>query len=141
MEDYITVTLPEGLTQSGYKYWLGSHGGAAFLSDGQTEEDITLLNVSIYSKDSQNGGIEIWRDGQFGHNLETVKELEPLKLGGVILQREVLQTGVGRTWYAAYTVKEGSIISYCFYLDAEEFTEEEFLAATETIQLQEHAIY
>ena len=139
MEDYIAVTLPEGLTQSGYKCWMGSHGGVTFLSDGQAKEEITLQNVGIYAEESQNGGIEIWGIGQL--IMETVKELEPLNLEEVILQRKVLQTEQGRKWYAAYTVQEGSRISYCFYLDAEKFTEEEFLAATETIQLQEHAIY
>lgn len=34
-----------------------------------------------------------------------------------------------------------STISYCFYLNAQEFTEEAFLEDLETIQLQEYSIY
>ncbi len=140
MEDYLTVTLPEGLAQSGYKYWMGSHGGVAFLRNGQTEE-MTLQNMGIYAEEPLAGGIEIWGNGELGQNMETVKELDPVELEETILQRKVLQTEQGNKWYVAFTDQEGSSISYCFFLNEKEYTEEEFLIASETIQLQEHAIY
>lgn len=142
MDDYLTVTLPEGLSQSSYCYWMGSRGGAAILNEKEAADLSLLEQAGMFADNPVSGGIEIWGAGEFGQGLETIKELEPLTLdGGVTLKRALLQTNAGTKWYAAYTEAEGSSISYCFYLRANQFTEEEFLQASGSIQLQEHAIY
>ncbi len=88
------------------------------------------------------GGIEIWGNGELNQGMETVKELEPLKISGTVtLRRVVLQTEQGTKWYAAYTEQEGSTISYCLYLNAQDFTETEFLEISDTLELMEYAIY
>lgn len=140
MEDYLTVTLPEGFEQSDFKFWMGSHGGTAILKDGH--EKVTVENAGIYAEKPLPGGIEIWGNGELNQGMETVKELEPLKINGTVtLRRVVLQTEQGTKWYAAYTEQEGSTISYCFYLNAQDFTEAEFLKISDTLELMENAIY
>ena len=140
MSDYMTVALPDGLMQSDFKYWMGSHGGATFFKDGQTEE-ITLENAGIYAANPLPGGIEIWGNGELGQNLETVREFAPLNMGDIVIRRKVLQTEQGTRWFTACTERVGSSISYCFYLNESEYTEDEFLTASETIKLAENAIY
>lgn len=140
MKDYLTVSLPQGLVQSDFKYWMGSHGGAAFYRVGQIQS-FTIENAGIYAEKPLPGGIEIWGTGELGQGMEVVKEFDSLALGDVVLRRQVLQTDQGTNWYAAYTELPGSSISYCFYLKEDEFTEEEFLEASGTIQLMEYAIY
>ena len=78
--------------------------------------------------------------------MSVVKELTPLETGewgkdGLILRREIRQTDSGTVWYIARTEREGSCISYCLYLSEEEYTEEEFLAVSETLCLMENAVY
>lgn len=140
MEDYLTVSLPQDLVQSDFKYWMGSHGGVAFYRVGQIQ-NFTIENAGIYAEKPLPGGIEIWGAGELGQGMEVVKEFDSLALGDVVLRRQVLQTDQGTRWYAAYTERPGSSISYCFYLREDEFTEEEFLEATGTIQLMEYAVY
>lgn len=140
MDDYITVTLPKGFTQGDYKYWMGSHGGAAFLKEGQTQE-LTLENAGIYAEKPLSGGIEIWGNGELGQGTEVVKELEPLKLEDITLERMVLKTDQGTQWYAACTEQGKNCIFYCFYLNAAEFTEKEFLDISATIRVMENAVY
>ncbi len=140
MEDYLTVTLPEGFVQSDFKFWMGSHGGAAILKDAQ--EEVTVENAGIYAEKPLPGGIEIWGNGELNQGMETVKELEPLKISEVVtLRRVVLQTEQGTKWYAAYTEQEGSTVSYCLYLNPRDFTETEFLDISGTLKLMENAIY
>ena len=140
MEDYLTVSLPQDLVQSDFKYWMGSHGGVAFYRVGQIQS-FTIENAGIYAEKPLPGGIEIWGAGELGQGMEVVKEFDSLVLGDVVLRRQVLQTDQGTRWYAAYTERPGSSMSYCFYLREDEFTEEEFLEASSTIQLMEYAIY
>ncbi len=40
--------------------------------------------------------------------------------------------GEKKKWYAAYTEQGGSTISYCLYLNAQDFTEAEFLDISDT---------
>lgn len=140
MQDYMTVILPDGYTQSGYKYWMGSHGGVTFTKEDMIE-DITIENAGIYAADPLPGGIEIWGNGELHQNVEVVKQLESLEVSGTILQREILQTEQGVKWYVAYTEQEGSSISYYLYLNYDLFTEAEFMEVSETIKLKPHAIY
>ena len=140
MEDYLTVSLPEGLVQSDFKYWMGSHGGAAFYREGQVQ-NITFENAGIYAEEPLSGGIEIWGAGELGQGMEVVKEFDSLVLGDVVLRRQVLKIDQGTRWYAAYTERPGCSISYCFYLREDVFTEEEFLEASGTIRLMEYAVY
>lgn len=140
MQDYITVVLPDGYTQSDYKYWMGSHGGVAFTKEDMIE-DITIENAGIYADNPLPGGIEIWGNGELHQNVEVVSQLEPLEVSGTILQREILQTEQGAKWYVAYTEQEGSSISYCLYLNYDLFTEAEFLEVSDTIKLMPYAIY
>ncbi len=141
MEDYMTIILPEGLRQSIFKFWLGSRGGVTLLRAGEEEDEKTIYNTGIHGEERCAGGIEVWGSGELGQQLETVKELETYTIGDVELWRGIVQTEQGKTWYLAYTVKEGCSISYCFYLNGEEYTEEVFLAATETIEFQENSFY
>lgn len=141
MEDYMSVELPNDVSGSKMKFWLGSHGGVTFLRDDESEEEMTMENAGIYAEQQSAGGIEIWGTGELHQSIETVSELEELDLGDAKLWRGVLQTDQGFRWYAAYTVKEGSSISYCLYLNENEYTEDEFLSVTETIVLNEYAIY
>ncbi|MBQ1193283.1 MAG: hypothetical protein IIX45_04090 [Lachnospiraceae bacterium] len=67
--------------------------------------------------------------------------MEAITLGEVTIERAVLQTEQGTEWFVAYTDVPGSTISYCFYLNLQEFTEEAFLEDLEKIQLQEYSIY
>ena len=146
MSDYLTVTLPEGLRLSGFKYWMGSHGGAAFLREGEAEEELTLENAGFYAEKPLAGGIEILGNGEIEQGTSVVKELTPLETGewgkdGLILRREIRQTDSGTVWYIARTEREGSCISYCLYLSEEEYTEEVFLEVSETLCLMENAVY
>ena len=140
MEDYLTVSLPQGLVQSDFKYWMGSHGGAAFYREGQVQS-LTIETAGIYAEKPLSGGIEIWGAGELGQGMEVVKEFDSLGLGDVVLRRQVLKTEQGTRWYAAYTERAGSSISYCFFLREDEFTEEDFLETSGTIRLMEHAVY
>ena len=141
MSDYMTVTLPEGLTESRFRHWLGSRGGVAFLRAGEQDGELSLENAGMDAGNPVAGGIEIWGNGDVGQSMSCIEELEPLELGQVTLRRGLWQRDEGANWYLAYTDREGSTIAYWFYLNADEYTKEEFLAATETIQLQERAIY
>lgn len=155
MEDYMTVSLPEenvgeepwqqGVAQSDFKYWMGSHGGVVFYKYGFTEEfildNLSVENAGIYAPNPLSGGIEIWGVGELNQGTEVIRELEPLSLGDVVLRRKLVRTDGGTRWYVAYTDKPGSTISYCLYLKEDEFTEEEFLKISATIQLKENAIY
>jgi hypothetical protein len=140
MQDYITVVLPDGYTQSDYKYWMGSHGGVAFTKEDMVE-DITIENAGIYADNPLPGGIEIWGNGELHQNVEVVRQLDSLEVSGTMLQREILQTEQGVRWYVAYTEQEGSSISYYLYLNYDLFTEAEFLEVSNTIKLMEYAIY
>lgn len=80
-------------------------------------------------------------NGEIAENTQVIKEMEPITLGEVTIERAVLHTEQGTEWFAAYTDVSGSTISYCFYLNAQEFTEEAFLEDLETIQLQEYSNY
>ncbi len=141
MQDYMSIEFPDNVSESKMKFWLGSHGGVTFLREGENEEEMTIENAGIYAEQQSAGGIEIWGTGELEQSIEVVSELDELHLGDVKLWRGVLQTDQGFRWYAAYTVKEGSSISYCVYLNKNEYTEKEFLLVTETIVLNEYAIY
>lgn len=141
MKDYMIVQVPDGLSESDFKFWLGSRGGITFLREGETEEQMRLENTGFYAESQRAGGIEIWGVGELEQNVEVIKELPSLEINDVMLMRKEVSTDSGNVWYLAYTEKEGSSISYCFFLSEQEYSEEEFLAISETIQLMENAIY
>ena len=140
MQDYITVVLPDGYTESDYKYWMGSHGGAAFTKEDMIE-DITIQNTGMHAENPLPGGIEILGTGEHHQKTQVVSQLDPLEVSGTILRREIQQTDDGVRWYVAYTEQEGSHIAYYVYLNYDLFTEAEFLEVTDTIKLMPYAIY
>lgn len=140
MSDYITFELPDGLSQSGWKYWIGSHGGVYFTKNGETEK-ARMDDIGLFAEKPSVGGMEIWQNGQIPGKTELIKESEPVKKGDVTIKRGKYQTEQEISWYIAYTECQKSHISYCFYLSSEEFTEEDFIKISDSIQLQDNAIY
>ena len=79
---------------------MGSHGGAAFLREGEAEEERTLENAGFYAEKPLAGGSEILGNGEIEQGMSVVKELTPLETGdwgkdGLILRREIRQTDSG----------------------------------------------
>lgn len=145
MEDYLTCELPEGVTQSSFKYWMASRGGVVFLKEGQSEEELVWENTGMTASiDRENplcGGIEIWGNGDISQHMEVLTEWDPLPAGEDTIWRGEVQMDDGYTWYAAFIKREDSTIAYGIYLNAELYTEEEFFALADTIQLKPYAIY
>lgn len=140
MDDYLTADLPDSLIQSEFKHWIGSHGGVYFTKDGQTKSH-TLKNTGLFAQKTSIGGIEIRENGEIAQNTRRLKKLKSRQLSDVTLKREMIKTDQGLRWYAAYTERKDSQISYCLYLNPDEYSEKEFMKISESIQLKDHSIY
>lgn len=88
LDDFLMLDLPDELSQSGFKHWLGSNGGVFFIKNGEAE-DAGFANAGLFAEKPSVGGIEIWENGEIADKTELIKEIEPVQLGDVTLKRGI----------------------------------------------------
>jgi len=141
MDDYLACNLPDGYSLSDYKYWIGTHGGA-YVIEGGNENNQTFENTGYSSEIQSLGGVEIATVSEPENNVEFVKTFDDVCFDDVTIISGLCELyRTNHTWYLAYTQKENSHISFCFYLNPEHFTEQQFLTMVKSIKFKSDAIY
>ncbi len=146
MTDYLICELPADAVCSGFKHWLGTRGGAAFINAETGEGELTIENAGFYAVKQEEspiqGGMEIFGAGEIEQSVSVLEAYPELELDdNVVISRTQVQVDDGYTWYLARVHQEGASIEYCLYLDAEKYTLEEFEEMTGTVRLRENAFY
>ncbi len=125
MEDYFTVTLPEGIWQD--RFQAGEYMGTR------------LLRV-LGGKVVQVGSLRI--ETRY-HTLpgDVVEEYASLALDGAMIQRMLVEFEEGGRMHIATITNENSNVVYRLYFGEEYFSEDEFLTMTESVVMAPHAFY
>lgn len=141
MSDYLDIKIPNGYTLSNYKYWIGTHGGAYVFKDGD-EADHGFENSGYTAEEESLGGVEIAMVSEPIKNSSAIDKYEDIQTDGITIVNGLYEVdATGHRYYLAYTEKENSQITFCFYLNPNYFTEDEFKTMLSEISFRENAIY